>query len=446
LITIKLKIQNEIDIFDIQKQWNNCYRVAYNRFTEDYADKEVDSYLSNLNNIELLDKSMRQSIRKKAKTDYSTNEIKNPIFGGKLNFTKRKYKEISNEEYKKNRLHGIWMIGDKNSYSGNRKFKLDIIKNNTIIFKPNSKTKIPICLNKLSKENKKLLYKLEELCENKLACFTVELNEKFICITFEESILKTPRDEFVKGRVLAFDMNPNYIGITIKDNDKEIIYKEVLDASGLTEFIKGKTDRKYQNRKRKYETFQTAKHISNLAKHYKVEVVVFEKLDMKPQEHNKGKKYNRLVNNDWNRKDLVNNIKKRCNINDITYIEIYPQYSSFIGCLLNPKETDSIAASLELSRRGYLYNKKYITKEISGDCGIMYPEFNLEELSTHWKEMIDSCNTKLKTWKALKNHCNKNPKYSYRILFKDWCKTNPVKSFSLLNRRSKVIRNILSIE
>jgi IS605 OrfB family transposase len=441
LITIKCKIQNEINITLIQKQWNNCYRVAYNRFTEDYEDKEVDNYLSNLNNLELLDKSMRQSIRKKAKTDYSTNKVKNPIFGGKLNFTKRKYKAITNEEYQKNRLHGIWMIGDKNT-NGNRKFALDIIKNNTIIFKPNSKTKIPICLNKLSKENKKLLYKLEELCENNLACFTCELNEEFICITFDESILKTQRDNFVKGRVLSFDMNPNYIGITIKDNDKEIIYREVLDASKLTEFIKNKTDRKYQNRKRKYETFQTAKYISNLAKHYKVEVVVFEKLDMKPKEHNKGVKYNRLVNNDWNRKDLVNNIKKRCSINDIKVIEIYPQYSSFIGCINYPKETDSIAASLELSRRGYLYNKKYLNKENIKSDSIMYPRFNLENLSTHWKEMINSSNTKLKNWKMLCDYF-KNSKTSYRVLFKDYIKNNPVKSLSLLNRRSKVIRNIL---
>ena len=42
-----------------------------------------------------------------------------------------------------------------------------------------------------------------------------------------------------------------------------------------------------------------------------------EELNIKSKDNKKGKKFNRLVNNVWNRDKLVKNIKKRCNVYSI---------------------------------------------------------------------------------------------------------------------------------
>ena len=63
----------------------------------------------------------------------------------------------------------------------------------------------------------------------------------------------------------------------------------------------------------------------------------------------KGKYYNKLVNNDWNRNYFVNNLKKWLNINSIKFLMVNPFYTSFIGQVKNPGDYDSIAASKEVA-------------------------------------------------------------------------------------------------
>ena len=99
---------------------------------------------------------------------------------------------------------------------------------------------------------------------------------------------------------------------------------------------------------------------------------------MKSSDKERGKKYNRLVNNAWNRDCIVNNITKRCNVVGIKLLTIKPNYSSFIGNMLyrDLRLADMVLASVEIGRRGYEYKGQYIDKIKERKCNIMQPDIN----------------------------------------------------------------------
>jgi hypothetical protein len=82
---------------------------------------------------------------------------------------------------------------------------------------------------------------------------------------------------------------------------------------------------------------------------------------------------------------------------------------------MNPEEIDSIAASIEISRRANLFNKVYKEKTLEVQT-IIYPEFNLDQLATRWKEMLKDNLNELKNWLDLYNVFKKS-KTCYRFLF-----------------------------
>ncbi|MEK6832524.1 MAG: hypothetical protein AABY32_00625 [Nanoarchaeota archaeon] len=441
--TIKYPVMNEIDVIEYQRQFGNVVRYDFNRFKDGLEPVEIDKLNRELNNIDLLDATIKQHARKKAESIYENNKDKTVIFGSKKNFWDIKYKKIDIEEYRENRLMPFYIDGDK-LHKGNRKFRLDIIENNRILFRPNKDTEFVIQLPKLNKKNKYILYLLEELCNNNKIAFTCELTNDWISITYDENILKIERKHFVEDRILSIDYNPNYVGFTVCDYDKEnnqiIIYKEIISIKEINDInTKGLSseDKKniYKNNKRKYEVFQINKHLIQLCLHYQVEYLVFEKLDIESSDKGKGRRYNKLCNNMWLIGKTIENIKKLCNIYDIKYIDILPHYSSFVGQFQNEKDFDSVAASLELGRRGNLYSKIY-KKKIMPKVDIMYPKYNKEELSTRWNGHDSWCDILVaNTWYDL-YQLIKNSGSSYRVLFKP----NGLKSLRLKHMKSKVIR------
>jgi hypothetical protein len=421
--TIKLSYitskENKDIILNYIKNQNNIFRFLYNRLQNNKIlnQKELTTLSNSMNNI-FVDSWFKQSAIYKAK---ELNEKDNIIFGGKKLFLERNFNKISKEEFKIKKLLPLYLIGEANK-CGNRKFNFDFIQNNKLIFKPDVKTKIDIQLPKLRKNYKKILYELEELSNNKELPITVSLDLNFVYITYNEFCLTTEHSK-TKNRIMSIDLNPNYIGYTIIDwiseDTKTIVIsgcisiKEINDKQFKLKDLKVSSEdkrSKYLNNKRCFEVFEISKYLVDLAKHYKVESFGIEDLSIKSSDKENGRDYNRLLNNFWNRSKLVQNLEKRLNIYNIKLYKILPQYSSFIGNLVNREYFDPIASSIEISRRTFKFSNKLKP--------VVFPEFrklssvisrSLEEFRSE-SVKLDSCKHWIDLYKQVKNS-----KLRYRV-------------------------------
>ena len=402
MITIKLPVLNIIDITNYLLQYNNIVRFSYNRRKENLTQSQIEQLVkSKMNNIDLMDSSF---IRAATDSSKNINIEDNVIFGGKNNWTRYNKGLITKEQYQNNKLKPLTVRGSKLDHKGNRKFQLNM-NNNEIIFKPKKNTKITLRIP--NTRHDKTLIKLQELCELKEAYFTCGITNNYVYITFDETILREEKYVAIDKRTLSIDLNPNYISYVITDKNM-IIYKEII---GLSELNKAKTNKK------KHEDFEISKRIVNIAKHHKVKHIIYEKLDIRSSDKGKGKCFNKLVNNNWRRSKFISNLVKRCNIIGIMTQEVIPEYSSFIGQIDNENEYDSIAAAIELGRRGNLYLDIYYYKckeNIKGQI-IRVNEKISDDLGDRWKKKLNYEGI-FDTYKSLYDEI-KRLKYSYRQLF-----------------------------
>jgi IS605 OrfB family transposase len=426
MITIKLPIKNKIDISEYQKQFNSCVRYSYNRFVDGLKESDIYHNITNNKLFQNLDSWFVRCANKEAESWFKKVPSGKLIFGGKDNFIKRCKNKISNDEWKEKRLYILVSQGEKHQ-KGNRKFELDIL-NNKIIFKPKYKNKIFIELPKLRKNLKNRLEQLEILSKSKKIPITFQLTNSYIYIIYDEKVFKKEQ-YLLENRVIGIDLNPNYIGVSILEFDEndnfKILKPEVISNKILNEKLEVSSDHPtqiYQNNKKNYENFQIIQHLITLCKHYKCKKFVVEDLSIKSKDHNKGKNFNRLINNCWNRNKFLQNLEKHCNLQDIELIKVNPIYSSFIGNLIHgEKYPDQVASSIEISRRGY---KKW-------QKNWFYPNLITKEiLSNRWKEAIE---WKFKDWKELFSII-KTLKLNYRSSLSDF----KLKVFSLHNIKSMV--------
>ena len=418
MITIKLPytLKNKGDleyISKLQRQYNNTMRWIFNRFKDGLNEKEIRHLfkVKKLNNVELIDTWFVASATGNAKRIFLTDKNATmPIFGGKKNLSLRSKGKISKEEFKENRLSPICSVGERRY--GNRKFKFNFIEENSLEFRPKEGIKIKITLPKLRTNYKNILSKIQEHCENKKIALTIRLDKTYIYFTYDEILLKetkeTKSDKNI-DRYAGIDLNPNYISISIFTNQERIISKtyKLLELTKKSGEANTSKKSKYLNNKLDFETFEISKGVSALLKQYKCKYVFLEDLNFKSENKGKGKNYNRLTNNVWKRIKFVSNLKKRCNLSNIKVYDINPCYSSFIGNLTNSNLPDPVAASCEISRRGYntciLKNKQF------------YPELiKVEVLKNLWKEDLEWIYS---SWKELFILVRKNPKLKYRNSF-----------------------------
>ena len=368
------------------KQYSSVQHFIYNRFADGFSQKQIKEQIKNLNNIQLMNSWFIQC------AFYDIPQKEKVIFGGKKNYFDRLKGKITREQFKLNKLSSIYSVGEivNKSVKSNRFFHLEQ-ELDKIIFKPNKETRIQLSLvgvgNRIS-----LLKKLYQKQENKEIKIGYKLDLNYVYICFEETDIQKFETKQIKNRVLALDLNPNYIGWSIVDwktesefnviksgihsiktiNDKDFDLKDKHYSSESKERI-------YLSNKRNYETLQIAKNIINKAIYYKCQIVSIEDLKINSDDKNKGKKFNKLVNNLWNRNALVNNLIKRCNIFNIKLLKVKPEYSSFIGNFLyrGLNLPDMILASIEISRRAYEYYNQYIIKSKEIKKNIVRP--NLTE-------------------------------------------------------------------
>jgi hypothetical protein len=241
-------------------------------------------------------------------------------------------------------------------------------------------------------KREKVLSKLYELQEKKEIPITYKLDREYIYISFDESLIENyKRNRFVENRVMSIDMNPNYIGWSIVDwngegeNDFRIVKTGIFSIEKINkiseELIKNNTDSEdpkkiYLNNKRTYETYQISKKLIDICLYYQCESFCIEDLNINSKDAERGKKYNRLVNNNWCRNKLELNLQKRCNIFDIKYIKVKPDFSSFVGNFLfrSLNLPDMVLASIEIGRRGYEFNLQYIEKIKEIKRNIIFPD------------------------------------------------------------------------
>ena len=212
-------------------------------------------------------------------------------------------------------------------------------------------------------------------------------------------------------------------------NDKEIEFKKLKLTSNSKERIG-------LNNKRTFETIEISKAIMELATHYEVNTIAIEKLVIKSKDNKKGKKYNKLVNNNWLRNKFINNLTKRANLEGIRVLPIKPEYSSIIGNTMyrSLNKPDMVLASIEISRRANLFNHVYLVKDIETQPIIFPDQLEFDKTIDNLKSLEEfKLNySKITNWKSLGSEL-KNSKMMYRVsLLKD-------RVFQLKSYRSKVL-------
>lgn len=384
---IKVKYQvNEEDTQLIKRymqQYTSVNHYVYNRIQDGLSQKQIKQQIKSLNNIELLDSWFIQC------SFYDVSQKEHVIFGGKKNYFQRLKGLITNEEYKEKRLKPLYSIGEvvNKSVKANRKFHIEQDLS-TIIFKPNRN--IQINLELIGVGNRKhILQKLYFKQEQKQIKIAYKLDLEYVYICFETTDILNIQIDHINNRVMSIDMNPNYIGWTIIDWKSEsefniiksglISIKQLNDKElALKGYSSESKERKYITNKRNYETIQIVKNLINKAIYYKVQLFSIEDLNIESKDSGKGKKFNRLVNNQWSRNSFINNLEKRCNIFGIKLLKVKPEYSSFIGNFLfrSVNLPDPILSSIEISRRCYEFYNQYIIKAKNIKKNIIQPEIN----------------------------------------------------------------------
>ena len=418
--TIKLKIMNNIDLNYELRTYNSVVHYAYNRFHDDSSAKEKD-VRSQVNQLfkGKLNSWLLQCAIKDGKAIQERNKDKKVIFGGKLLYRMYLRKLITKEEFSKQRQLPISSQGEM-LRKGNRMFDFNF-DNQSLVFKISKDKHINIQLGNIHKGLQKELNRLNELCYDKRATVSIRLNNDYIWITYDEQLLNNSMkfNCLKDNRVMGLDLNPNYIGLSVIEFDKEnnfkVLHKQVFDLKGLT-------DKKVSKDKRHYELIKVCHTINGLINYWKCKKLSIEDLNIKSCDKGQGKNFNRLCNNAWNRTLIVNKLTMLSNIYGYELVKVNPAYSSFIGNLIYGDKTtpDMVAASIEIARRGF---KKY-------EKNWFYPVFNIECLDEQWKQTLAG----VKDWKNAFLKI-KNSKVKYRVLLNDITQ-NAV--FSKFNRKSKI--------
>ena len=408
--TVKLTISNKIDVLDDMRLFSSIVRVAFNRYQDGLAEKKVRAYCNSMfdHNCWFI-----QSAIKEAAALYKLNCKKHILFGGRNNLRQYLKGLIDKTTFKYRRMFPVGIQGEK-LHKGNRLFIFDL-ENQRLTYKPSEERHVEIQFLPMKKNVANELFKVQELAQQNKITVSVKMSDKYVWLTYDESLIYDVRYKKLQSkRVLGIDMNPNYIGLSVIEFDKndefKVLYKQVFDLSKLTiSSGKASTDSssKYLTNKLKHETIVIAHEISNLVNVWKCKFVAIEDLSIKPSDKKKGKNFNKLCNNKWERNLLVNKLRLLANLHKFNLVEVNPAYSSQIGNIAygNENTPDMVAASIEIARRAY---KKF-------DKGWFYPKFNIQFRDEQWKQTLGS----VENWKELFAKI-KESKLKYRFQLLDY--------------------------
>ena len=408
--TVKLTICNEVDVLDDMRVFSSIVRVAFNRYQDGMDEKEVRSYCNARFNH---NSWFIQSAIKEAAALYKLNGSKHILFGGKNNLRQYMRGLIDKASFMYRRMFPIGIQGEKRC-KGNRLFSFDL-DNQRIIYKPNKERHVEIKFLPMRKKIANELSLAQDIAEHNKITVSVKMSDKYVWLTYDETLIRDERYKKLQSRrVLGIDMNPNYIGMSIiefnKNDELTILHKQVFDLSKLTiSSGKASTDTisKYLTNKLKHETIAIAHEISKLANVWKCKTIAIEDLSLKPSDKKKGTHFNKLCNNKWERSLFINKLKMLANLHKFNLVEVNPAYSSQVGNIAygDANTPDMVAASIEIARRAY---RKF-------DKGWFYPRFNIQFRDEQWKQTLGS----VENWKELFFKI-KETGLKYRFLLRDY--------------------------
>ena len=408
--TVRLTICNKVDVLDDMRTFSSIVRVAFNRYQDGLDEKEVRAYC---NSVFAHNSWFIQSAVKEAAALYKLNGEKRILFGGKNNLHQYLRGLIDKATFKYRRMFPIGIQGEK-FHKGNRLFVFGL-DNQLLTYKPSKDRHVDIRFLPMKKKIAEELSKVQELTEQNKITVSIKLSDRYVWLTYDESLIYDARYKALQSkRILGIDMNPNYIGMSVIEFDKndefKVMHKQVFDLSQLTiSSGKSSTDSssKYITNKLRHETIAIAHEISKLVDVWKCKTVAIEDLSIKPKDLKKGKKLNKLCNNKWERRLFVNKLKMLANLHNYEMAEVNPAYSSIVGNFAYGSEStpDMVAASIEIARRAY---KKF-------DKGWFYPRFNRQFRDEQWKQTLGSVDD----WKGLFSKI-KETGLKYRFLLRDY--------------------------
>ena len=453
MITLKIKYTTTEDglnlIKEYRKQYSSVLHYAYNRRYEGVSEKEIEHQISSLNNIPLIKSYLKRCAVKNATQLLKDEGEKQLIFGGRKNFIDRCKGKITKDDFLNKRLSKLFIIGESNQH-GNRMFVInDDLE--SFSFKPTIKDKITLSIDGRYKRYKSTLNKLYHLQQDKQISITYQLNDEYVYLTYDETLLNQYIGyQPIKNRIFSIDLNPNYIGWSVVDwknrSKFEVIKSGVISIKDINDIdfgLKSKSseskERIYINNKRAFETYEISKLLVNTAKYYRCEVFGLEELDIKSKDTTRGKHYNKLVNNVWNRNKLVNNINKRCNVYSIIVMLVKPNYSSFVGNFLfrDLKLPDMTLASIEISRRCYEFKTQYIDKKYKKK-NIILPDVN--DFNDRYVKSLEEFNIPGEIKDLVKiYYFLKNAKSRYRVSLDDLTHLEFSRCFSNNSKVKKIL-------
>ena len=447
MITLKIKyvVENEESkekILRYIKNYNSVFNCLLNHFQDQnkvLSTKDSFVFMKSLNNI-FVDTTFQNSALYDAKQTFNKFGNKKLIFGGKKLFLNRIKNLISKKEFQLKKLRPLQIIGAACN-KGNCKFQ--ILSEKEILFKATRKEHFILDLESIGKNYQNKLKALILAQEKRELPITYKLDLEYVYITFDETkIEKINTKPKLKNRIFAIDMNPNYIGWSVVDwkaeNKYSLVKSGVISIKNLNDYessLNVSSDspkKKYITNKRKYEIIQIGIELSKLANHFRCEVFGIEDLKIISSDKSKGRNFNRLVNNQWNKTLLVHILEKNCKLYQVHFQKVLANYSSFIGNLVYRNENlpDPCLASIEIGRRTYEFYHQYILKDKNKEKNIIFDKLenvkdriaeSLEEFS--YSDTFDSLSDLY--YKLKKRKCN------YRFLLEDALKVRQ-KSFSSL--------------
>jgi hypothetical protein len=224
-----------------------------------------------------------------------------------------------------------------------------------------------------SREYRRRLNELQARCETlRDTPFTVSIGEEEIAITWEEPTVDIAPG--IAGRVLSLDLNPGKLGWAVVEGNMAEAGKCRCVAWGIFEYPEfsrrlglPSDDPKSLSFtcRRRYELAILAKKVAILARHYRVSAVITERLAISPKDHGKGRRFNRLINQVWFRRGLLEPMARRLAAAGVVHGEMNPACSSRIGNALWAdllRIPDPACAAVEIGRRA-IWQVKFPTPQ-----------------------------------------------------------------------------------